>query len=370
MDKFRQRMSGYLASYEESLETVKNLVNSNFQTSDVYYEAGILTFRISSPDPKMAFKQLYASLRKMNFIPSLRGEGGAVVLRIFPYTPPVSTRSYLPAVLLVATLATVFLDGVARTISLDAPLLRIVGLGNIVTNSAIFTVALMSIIGLHELGHKWSARIDGVESSQPYFLPGIPTVFPTFGAVIMQRQPLANKDDLFDIGISGPIIGFLVSLIVLTGFLLTTSWVDIAEARELVRMGKGQFIPSPFIFELTSNLLGKGDQSPLFTSLGFAAWLGMIVTSLNLLPVWQLDGGRIFRSVLSRRQHLVASYVAIGVLAVSGYIPFAILLLFLMPRSGDIAPLDQYSPLSKWRKISFAGVFLLIALTYVPVIGF
>lgn len=363
-------MSGYPVSYEESLETVKSLVSSNFQTSDVYYEAGILTFRISSPDSKKPFKTLYASLRKMNFIPTMRGENGGVLLRIFPYSPPASTRSYLPAVLLAATLATVFLDGVARTINLDAPLLKTIGLGNIVTNSAIFTVALMSIIGLHELGHKWSAKIDGVESSQPYFLPGIPTVFPTFGAVIMQRQPLANKDDLFDIGISGPIIGFLVSLMVLTVFLFTTSWVDSAEAQELVRLGRGRFIPSPFIFELASNLFGRADQSPLFTSLGFAAWLGMIVTSLNLLPIWQLDGGRIFRSVLTRKQHLVASYVAIGLLAVSGYIPFAILLLFLMPRSVDIAPLDQYSPLSKWRKISFAGVFLLIALTFVPAITF
>jgi membrane-associated protease RseP (regulator of RpoE activity) len=102
-------------------------------------------------------------------------------------------------------------------------------------------------------------------------------------------------------------------------------------------------------------------------TIGFAAWLGMVVTALNLLPIWQLDGGRIFRSFLTRRQHIIASYVSIAFLVISGYYFMAIMILLLMSRSVDIAPLDEVSPLSRGRKLSILGVLAMLILSFVPI---
>jgi membrane-associated protease RseP (regulator of RpoE activity) len=105
---------------------------------------------------------------------------------------------------------------------------------------------------------------------------------------------------------------------------------------------------------------------PFFMPVGFAAWLGMVVTALNLMPIWQLDGGRIFRSFLTRRQHMIASYLALGVLVLSGYYFMALLLILMMGRSVDIVPLDDVSPLSRWRKVSLLGLAAILMLSFVP----
>ena len=238
----------------------------------------------------------------------------------------------------------------------------------------LFTISLIAIIGIHELGHKISAKIDGIESSPPYFIPGIPFMLPTFGAIIFQKSPVVNRDDMFDIGFSGPIAGFLVSIGVAILSFLRGTWVPIDEFRSVIEQAEkagGVPLPSPLLFYLIRPLFGHPDKLPLTSpALSFAAWLGLLVTALNLFPVWQLDGGRIFRSILSPRQHRIASYISIAVLAFTGYFFFALLLLLLMPRVPDIPPLDQVSPLSRSRKLMFIAVFAMLVLSFVPMLPF
>ncbi len=357
-----------------NVDEVRERVEGYFRVEDVFFDAGVLTFVLEEQDIKDGFKRLYRELKPLKLIPTAgRDHEGRITIKVYPYT---GARSFepriksLPLILFAATLGTVGVDGFLRA---SSPIYRLimgrVTIWDTIIEGLLFTAALMAIIGIHELGHKISAKIDGVDSSPPYFIPGIPTVLPTFGAVIFQKEPIINRDDMFDAGFSGPITGFIVALGVAVAAYMRAVWFTPEEfmsiVSEIERAG-GVALPSPLIFVILRPLFGNPGMIPMFTTLGFAAWLGMLITALNLFPVWQLDGGRIFRSILNARQHRIASYVSIAVLAITGYFFFALLLLILMPRTPDIAPLDQVSPLSRGRKLTFIAVFLMMVVSFVP----
>lgn len=366
-----------LEFYGEELERIKEAVRKYFTVEDIFLEAGVLTFTVSETEIKERFRRLYRELYPMKFIPTAKIESGKVKIRVFRYkevTPSVMKIKILPIILLAATIGTIGIDGAYRVNSDVYKIIYRAIFGRIsfidqMIEGLLFTVSLMAIIGIHELGHKLSAKINGVESSVPYFIPGIPSMLPTFGAVIFQKSPIVNRDDMFDIGFSGPIAGFLVSIGVAILSFLRGTWVSIEEFISVTNQAQkagGVPLPSPIIFYLLRPLFGHPDKVPLTSPLlAFAAWLGFVITALNLFPVWQLDGGRIFRSILSPRQHRIASYISIVILAFTGYIPFALLLLFLMPRVPDVPPLDQVSPLSRSRKLMFIAVFAILILSFV-----
>lgn len=360
--------------YIENIDSVKSIAEKYFTISEVYLDAGILTFGVHDEDIKEKFRNLYKELKRYDLVPTAAKEDGRVVIRIFPKPRvelPIPKSRTLPLLLFIATLGTIAIDGYLRSSTTVYEIITgKTGLIERFTDALLFAVALIAIIGIHELGHKVSARIDYLDSSPPYFIPGIPTMIPTFGALIFQKSPIVNRDDMFDIGVSGPIAGFIVSLAVLFTSFMTARWVPIGEydyiVSQVVKEG-GLLLPSPLIFYLVRPVFSRPDMIPLFSTVGFAAWLGMLITALNLFPAWQLDGGRVFRSFLNRRQHRIAGYVSVAVLALTGYFFFAILILLMMPRTPDIAPLDQISPLSKGRKIAIALVMTILILTFVPI---
>lgn len=356
-------------AYASRLDEIKSAVHSLFPVADVRYVAGVLTFTIPYMDIKRPFKELYGKLREIGFVPTAERDGDSIILKVYPYRPPRTSSIKVPLLLLVATCITVFLDGYIKFTVISRYASSFYEGFNALYFSSLFTLALIGIIGIHELGHKISAKIDRIDSSLPYFIPGIPGEIPTFGAVIFQRSPVVNKDDLFDLGISGPVAGFVVSLIVLYLAFSTSIWIPYAEAERLFEwmLSEGAIpLPRPAIFYVFEGLMG-GERVPLltFTPFAFPAWLGMLVTGLNMMPIWQLDGGRVLRAVLSRRLHRVASYVAALVLLITGYYLMAILLIFLMRGAGDFSPLDDVSPLSLSRKLAFIGGIIMLVMTYV-----
>ena len=364
------------------MERIKEAVGKYFTVEDIFLEAGVLTFTISETEIKERFKRLYQELHPMKLAPTAKLEDGKVKIRVFKYrevSPSVMKIKVLPIILLAATIGTVSVDGFLRVTSPAYKIIYRIIFGRVsfidqLIEGMLFTISLMAIIGIHELGHKVSAKIDGIESSPPYFIPGIPFMLPTFGAIIFQKSPVVNRDDMFDIGFSGPIAGFLVSIGVAILSFFRGTWVSMEEFRAVIEQAQkagGVPLPSPLLFYLIRPLFGHPDKLPLTSpALSFAAWLGLLVTALNLFPVWQLDGGRIFRSILSPRQHRIASYISIAVLAFTGYFFFALLLLLLMPRVPDIPPLDQVSPLSRGRKLMFIAVFAMLILSFVPMLPF
>ncbi|MCS7126504.1 MAG: site-2 protease family protein [Aigarchaeota archaeon] len=362
-----------MVAYIDNIENVKTIVSKHFNVLDVYFDVGVLTFKVYDEDIKEKFRELYRELKDYQLVPTATKEDGVIFIRLFPkprVEPPLPKSRTLPLLLFLATLGTVSIDGYLRSSTTVYEIITgKTGLIDKILDGFIFTIALLAIIGIHEFGHKISAKIDYIESSPPYFIPGIPTMIPTFGAVIFQKSPAINRDDMFDIGVSGPIAGFLVSIGVLFASFSMARWVPVTEYNvivESIERGGGILLPSPLIFYLVRPLFGRPDMVPLFTIVGFAAWLGMLITALNLFPAWQLDGGRIFRSFLSRKQHKIAGYVSVVILAVTGYFFFALLILLMMPRTPDIAPLDQVSPLSKRRKIAVSLIIAIIILTFIP----
>ncbi|MEM3122997.1 MAG: site-2 protease family protein [Nitrososphaerota archaeon] len=356
--------------YSEQLDKIKMVVSRNFNVTDVYYEAGVLTFNISDSWIKERFKECVRQLKTIGMICTAKREGEWIKIRVYPYRTPPGNRFRLPLILAAVSLITVAADGYLRS---AAPIFRLLpipyGVSEVLFNSALFAGALFAIIFIHEMGHKISARLDGVSTSPPYFIPGLPGFIPTLGAVIFQKDPLTNRDDMFDIGVSGPLAGFVVCVAVTLAAFQTAVWVPVDQYVGIIRavQAEGMVLEPPLLFRVVRILYGRPDDAPFFMTIGFAAWLGLVVTALNLLPIWQLDGGRIFRSFLTRRQHMAASYASIAILVASGYYFMAILILILMSRSVDITPLDEVSPLSMGRKLSIVGILSMLVLSFVPI---
>ena len=175
-----------------------------------------------------------------------------------------------------------------------------------------YALSLTAILGAHELGHWFACRHYRIPASLPYFIPGIPILIGTFGAVIRIRGRIARPRALFDIAAAGPIAGFVVALpIAVAGILVAEPYdLDALGADEAISVGQ------PLIFRaLVAMIRGDlGGEALAANPYSWAAWVGMLVTSLNLFPVGQLDGGHVLYAY-SKRWHRVASWTCIVALA-------------------------------------------------------
>ncbi len=165
-----------------------------------------------------------------------------------------------------------------------------------------FAATLLGILVTHELGHYVFSRLHGVPTSLPLFVPGLPHFVGTFGAIIRMRAPLTDRRALFDIGVAGPIAGFVVAVVALIIGLRLSTVVPI-------QTSYGMHLGEPLLLQFASWVV-IGPLSPtadvILHPVGFAAWFGLFITSLNLLPIGQLDGGHVAYALLGERQRSVA----------------------------------------------------------------
>lgn len=309
-------------------------------------------------DPKCetreSFKKLYIKLQPMGLVPSLRLESGMRMLRTMPAQTPRKHRHYTNIALFAVTLATVATAGFI--FSDDPVLLTLSPATNVTLAAVLYTVSIILIFGLHELGHKIAAWRHGIKASYPYFIPGFPQTGGTFGALILQDSPPVNRDALFDLGISGPVIGFLVTIPVLILGIAFSAQVSPGQLVALQKQYNMTDFPVPVLFQLIQSLTVNMPQgySLYVHPVAFAGWLGLLVTFLNTIPVAQLDGGHVFRALLNERWHQIASYLGLAILVLTGFWPFAILVALLFMRGKHPGPLDDVSALSKSRWALFA----------------
>jgi membrane-associated protease RseP (regulator of RpoE activity) len=239
---------------------------------------------------------------------------------------------------------------------------------------ALLAVGILAIFGLHELGHIVAVRHHKMDATLPYFIPGPPPIG-TFGAFIQLRGPPGNRDELFDLGFSGPVTGFAVMIIVAVVALLISPTISSQQATQLFAaklLGTASWPNEPYLLDLLFQVgfppVAQG-QIVVLSRVTWAVYIGGLVTFLNLLPAWQLDGGHIMRATLGQRWHSATTLVAIGVLFLTGYFAFAILLVVLMfasrrPFEG-LEPLDDISPLSMSRRVLFVLSLVMLALSFV-----
>jgi membrane-associated protease RseP (regulator of RpoE activity) len=182
----------------------------------------------------------------------------------------------------------------------------------------VFTMAMISILFVHEMGHFIASRRRGIITSWPYFIPA-PNIIGTFGAVIKSKSPFWNRRDLIEVGASGPIAGWIVAL----GWLvygLSHSHIVPMEA-----VGPTDFIffiegESILMRSLLPALVGQTPEGTfyLLNEAAFAGWVGLLVTAINLLPIGQLDGGHIIYG-LARHLQRKLGLLAMGGLFILGF---------------------------------------------------
>lgn len=231
-----------------------------------------------------------------------------------------------------------------------------------------FSLTLMSILLAHELSHYLASRKHNVKATLPYFIPAPPVISPigTFGAFIKMKSPVTTRSALLDIGVSGPIAGFIISVVVSIVGLSLSKVVPIQETKGAISLGDS------LLFSTLSSLMldyQPGSQDILLHPVAFAGWIGFFVTSLNLLPVGQLDGGHIAYALFGEK-HAYLSKVMIPVLFLLGlslwigWAIWAILLLILGLKHPPVfyrdVPLD-----GKRRFIGWLG-FVIFFITFMP----
>ena len=237
-----------------------------------------------------------------------------------------------------------------------------------------FFVALFGIVSIHETGHLIANRKNRIDASLPYFIPGLPEIGGTFGAIIVQRSPPHNRDALFDMGISGPIAGFIVALIVtIIGFLMSKpisqSTVELINQRYPNQLGE---LPVPILFLVIEMLLRPTPQgyTLYLHPVAFAGWVGLLITGLNLFPATQLDGGHIARALFGDKKHQVITYISALVMMFLGYLPMGLLVILMQQMSKHPGPLDDISEVSPTRKVLGYLAFVLVILCTPPLIIF
>jgi membrane-associated protease RseP (regulator of RpoE activity) len=277
-----------------------------------------------------------------------------------PSAAPAPPRAYrrrvwLPLLLFVATCLSTLLEG-----------------------GWVYAVAVMTILLCHEMGHFIQAWRYGVYASFPYFIP-VPYISPfgTLGAVIAMEAKRGDRRALFDIGITGPLAGLVPTLI------CTIIGLHLSQPRLSVGQHEPMLFGTPLLFDWLADWFAKPvPPGYVLTAhpLAFAGWVGLFITSLNLMPIGQLDGGHVLYALLKRRAHWIArGLLTAAVLTVSilmfwipelgGWVLMLLLLIFVVrpdhpPTADDDAPLGWVRIVLGWLVLAFIP----LGFTPVPII--
>ncbi|MEM2926393.1 MAG: site-2 protease family protein [Candidatus Bathyarchaeia archaeon] len=352
------------------LEDLKGIVEKHFKVLDAQFYGNLPSFIVAKEGRlKESFEQLYKDLKPLGLMPILRHGVDAPILRIYKFPGKPSYRILISLTLFLLTLAGITWFGFMLT---DSPLLdELQPSFPRPTMVAMYVLSMLAIFGLHELGHEVACRVRGIRASPPYFIPGL--VGGTFGAIIIIKEPPANKDTLFDIGFSGPLLGILASILVSSIGIMTSPLVPISQIRRIEALYPGtafQEIPVPLIFTVLMDILRTPPSSTeafslILNPMAYAGWIGFIVNFLNLLPAWQLDGGRVFSSLIGEKRQKYMTWLSIIIMFVLGFWPMAILIALLSRKTVSIECLDEISGLSPTRKVLVALTVPILILTAV-----
>lgn len=323
-------------------------------------------------DAESAYGALRERFRALGYTPLLQRQGdGEVVIAQQGVIIARPSRVWINLVLFAATVLATLLTGAINEVGqrvpeamilpalLQQPILLLTGLP--------FSLTLLSILLAHEMGHYIVGRRYNAPVSLPYFIP-MPFfgLFGTMGAVIIQRAPFEDRRSLFDIAVAGPLAGLVVALPLLV-YGLATSKVGPIPPGSLMEGNSILYLAIKY-FIFGKILPGHGLDVSL-NPVAWAAWGGLLITSLNLLPIGQLDGGHTLYALFGKRAWPVAYGVVLLLLVMGfiwqGWFLWAILVLVFGVRHP--APLNDLSPMGLKRTLVGIGVLVLFVLTFTPI---
>jgi len=282
---------------------------------------------------------------------------------------------WLHVLLLVLTIASTTYAGISHYLALQSDFLpeRSIGLtAGLALRGFWYSGTILAILGCHELGHYFACRYYDVDASRPFFLPFPLAITGTLGAFIRIREPIPAKHMLFDIGIAGPIAGFLVAVPALA------IGVSMSHVAKLPPNFVGFELGEPLLFKAISWLIWgtvPDGYSVNMHPMAFAAWFGLLATALNLFPVGQLDGGHISYAVLGHRSTYVTYVmlvVAVGLASLySSWIVWTVLMIAMLFMFGPRHPrvFDEHVPLDRSRLLLalFALFMFIVCFTPAPI---
>jgi len=366
---------------ERSGQRVKQTVADLFAAQDVTlgvpeHQQGVrLRGHLQVPSEK-AYPQIAERLRKMDYTAVLRHdpETGLDELVAVPGALPQVERSrlWVHGALLAATILTTLYVGAGMSEArppddLWWPLFNF-------WKGWPFSLSLMSILLAHELGHYFISRLHGVPASLPFFIPlplpdFLGNVLGTMGAVIRMKAPITNRRAMLDIGSAGPLVGLVVAIpVLIIGLSLSQVEAQPVDHGYLIEGNSLLYLLLKYAF------FGQwlpGDGVDVFIHpVAFAGWAGLLVTSLNLIPAGQLDGGHVLYSLFGDRAQqltwpIIIALAALGLLAWPGWFIWAGLV-YLFGK-GHPGPLDRITQLDARRKIVAGLVLVAFILTFTPV---
>ena len=346
---------------DPSQEEIVALVGSIFEVSEFTKTEYSLEFMIEDIEFKSKFEDMARRVESLRYACKLERVDGGLCIIIQRFAPKKQRRwmsaAWTPRLLFAVVVAFVMVDGYYRTAGTNS----IINIGDPLEMAVIYTLSLLGILGTHELGHIVAAKLHKLKTTWPFFIPGIPVYgIPTFGAFIQSRGLTINREILFDVAIAGPIAGLVITMIVAIYGAYEAPVLDpevaagLFESSRLVEWSQGE----PLLLTASLSMFGKGGDGSevIMTPILFAAWIGFLITFLNLLPAWQLDGGHMARTLLGSKMHRYATFGSMAVLVLLNYWLMALLILVMSMRNPSATPLDDISPLSARRKLSYVGI--------------
>jgi membrane-associated protease RseP (regulator of RpoE activity) len=309
------------------------------------------------------------------------------VAKIFPAVAVQRQRYSLNALLFLLTVVTTLVAGTYLMMIHEATgpasihpfgfVLQILESPGLLYKGIAYAGTIMLVLLAHEMGHYLACQYYGVQATLPFFIPApVGVMTGTFGAFIRIKSPFPNRRALFDVGLAGPIAGFVFLLPFLYLGLRWSTQVPVSEVS-----GEAGYFGEPLIFRLFAYFMLKDGYVTFLHPTGFAVWFACLATSLNLLPIAQLDGGHVSYAVFGRRAHVITwiFFFAIIGLGIYGFTQswiagfqwlfYAVVLLILRQIAGFKHPptLDDSEPIGFARKIWAVIALIVFALTFVPV---
>ncbi|MBD3415111.1 MAG: site-2 protease family protein [Candidatus Aminicenantes bacterium] len=285
-------------------------------------------------------------------------------------------RTWLNILLFVITAVSIFFVGITWSLSYkyadslsqpeQIPLnLNILKDPQIMHLSFLYAVVLIGILLAHEMGHYLTCRYYKVSATLPFFIPA-PTLIGTLGAFIKIRSPIKRKHQLFDIGVAGPLAGFVLAVpAVIYGLSLSKLVPPLPQEGTLL-------FGEPLFINVLGGIIFKGAASGkdvVVHPVAFAGWVGLLVTALNLFPIGQLDGGHVLYALIGPRvkkfaRFILIGFVIMGVFFWMGWFVWALLISFLGLKHPPV--MDENVSLSSGRKWLSFVVLVIFLVSFIP----
>ena len=298
------------------------------------------------------------------------------------YPPPGRARFQwrewiLPSILLLATVLSTTYAGlfyVAGDVGLIRMLLTVASHPELLLHGISFSFTIVLILLAHEMGHFLACRHYGIRCTPPYFLPLPISIAGTMGAFIRIKSPFQSKRALFDVGIAGPLAGFVFVVPALIVGIASSTLIPKGSIAGDIAFGE------PLLFRwVGAAVLGYAPetQDMIAHPIAMAAWFGLLATSLNLFPIWQLDGGHIAYAILGREPQKRLSIIATVILVlisfagwpIPSYLLFAVLILIAGLRSRFYHPPTLYDGegIGAGRRALGVVAMLILLVSFTPV---